>query len=629
MKTKWWVVILCLMLALTATAGCQSSASGTEPGVSASNESTIYGQVTAIDTNSITLALGTMSAEFPGMDGENPGTPPDGQQENQGAPPIAQPSSNEPDANSSATLDNATAGAGQPDAVSSATENNGEMPSDGRPDNSGQPGGAPPSGGQPGGGALPGFIELSGEEMTITVSDITAITVQGMGESTEGALSDIEVGDILSVTMSGDTVTAITVMQGGNMQGSPQGAESTGITLAGATTVSGTTETLSEKTLSSTSSDENTVLVTDEGSLTISGATLTKSGDTSSADNSNFYGLNAIFAVTQGSTASISDTILNSSGEGSNAIFATGENAVITADNVTIHTTGNSARGLDATYGGMINATNVYITTEGAHCAPIATDRGEGTITVDGGTLSASGDGSPNIYSTGSITVSNVTGTATGSQIAVVEGKNAITITNCDLTGAGLNGIMLYQSTSGDAAEGTANFTATDCTLTTTSSGPMFYVTNTDAEATLENTTLNFSGGILVNAAGNDTNNWGTPGSNGGSFMLTGINQLLTGDVTCDSISSFGLVLTEGAVFTGAIDAAHTAQQTSISLDKTSVWNVTGDSYVTVITNALTDCSNIISNGCTIYYDASNTANAWLNGATISLSGGGTLTPMA
>ena len=50
--------------------------------------------------------------------------------------------------------------------------------------------------------------------------------------------------------------------------------------------------------------------------------------------------------------------------------------------NVKITTYQDKSRGLDATFGGIIEAENVEINTNGNSCAAIATDRGEGNITV-------------------------------------------------------------------------------------------------------------------------------------------------------------------------------------------------------------------------------------------------------
>ncbi len=416
-------------------------------------------------------------------------------------------------------------------------------------------------------------------------------------------------------------------MGGQPPQGMPGGGEQERADLSAAFTVDGEETTADGETHASTSADENAVLVKNGGSLTLRDATVTKSGDSTNVDQSNFYARNAAIAVQEGSSCTLENVTVTTDAEGSNAIFATGEDAVITVENVSIHTTGNSSRGLDATYGGTVIAKNVDITTEGAHCAPLATDRGEGTITVEEGTLSAKGDGSPCIYSTGAITAIGVTGMAMDSQTLVVEGKNSVSLENCDLMGAGKNGLMLYQSTSGDAGEGTATLTSVGSKLTTTSGGPMIYVTNTAAKASFTDTSLHFRSGILAQVSGNNTNNWGKEGENGGDFTLEGIAQAFAGDITCDEISAVTLTLQNESSWDGAMDTAGTGSHTAVSLDATSTWNVTADSHVSVLENALSDNSNITSNGYTIYYDADQEANAWLGGETIQLADGGQITP--
>ena len=178
------------------------------------------------------------------------------------------------------------------------------------------------------------------------------------------------------------------------------------------------------------------------------------------------------------------------------------------------------------------------ITTTGDHCAALATDRGGGNISVDTATLSTAGQGSPLIYSTGVIEVNNATGESTGSQIVGMEGLNTVRIKNSTLTGSSkkasepvANGVILYQSTSGDSSTGEANFEASDSTLKSyVSGGAMFYVTNTDANIVLKNNTLDFDSdnNTLLTVAGNDgSNGWGSAGSNGGTVTLTGISQTL------------------------------------------------------------------------------------------------------
>lgn len=410
------------------------------------------------------------------------------------------------------------------------------------------------------------------------------------------------------------------------------------ITTEGVVDVSDSQE-LSNKTLSSTSSDESAIVVNDGGSLNAKGLTISKSGDSSNTENSEFYGLNAAVLVQKGSEATIKDTTIKTSATGANAIFSTGENATINVSNTKITTTGDSSRGLDATYGGTINANKVTINTSGQHCAAVATDRGEGTVTVKNSTLNTNGKGSPCVYSTGTISVSNSKGTATDSSCAVIEGKNSITLNNTKLTSYGIGrvddgidncGVMIYQSMSGDASEGTGTFSATDSTLTISKkskvyeTSPMFFITNTDAVINLENTKLNYGSNQLVTVSGND-GEWGSQGSNGGNLTFNATNQTLNGNISVDNISTASFVLKD-SILTSTINSENNAKEVNLSLDSSSKWVVTGDSYVTTLTLENNDLSLIEDNGHTIYYDAST--NSWLNGQTITLSNGGTLTPI-
>lgn len=409
----------------------------------------------------------------------------------------------------------------------------------------------------------------------------------------------------------------------GGQGGVPGGGQSSQVEGTALYTVDNTTESKSGQTYTSTTQDENAVKVTNGGSLALTNATVNKSGGTSSEDSSNFYGLNAGVLAEANSTLTIKDSTITTDSEGSNGAFATGEGATLNLENVTIMTTKNSSRGLDVTNGGTIAATNVDITTIGAHCAAIASDRGGGTETVNGGTMKTAGEGSPGIYSTANITVNDADITATGSEAAVIEGKNSITLNNVTITGSVKRGVMLYQSTSGDAEVGTSCFTMNGGSLTALQ-GPLFYITNTEAVVDITNATLTQSSGTLISAS---KDSWGTEGSNGGKVTFTAHSQTLDGNVLCDSIGSVTLNLTEGSALTGAVDEDNTAGTMALSLDSTSTWNVTGTSYLTAFTDSDSTLSNIKDNGNMIYYDVSDSANSWLGGKTITLSGGGMLTP--
>lgn len=362
------------------------------------------------------------------------------------------------------------------------------------------------------------------------------------------------------------------------------------------TSVISESKTFEHQRFDNTTSDQNSFIGKNKASITINSSVFDKTGNTTNDDNSNFRGQNAVVLSIEGSQTNIKDSNITSNSIGSNAVFATGEGSVINVENTNIHTKGDSSRGLDATYKGTVNGKNLTITTEGAHSATLATDRGEGTITAEAAKLTTSGTGSPVIYSTGNITANNVNGVANKSEIGVVEGKNSITLTNSNVTGYHDNGFMLYQSFSGDAESGIARLKAENNTLTTHGTGAFIYVNNTTAEADLTgNTILMPNTTTLVKAAADSR--WGKDGENGGHLTLRASNQELNGNIVADSISTVALDMTNGSSLVGAINTDNTAKEITMKLSKDSTWTLTGDSYVKSLTNEDTTGSNIHLNG--------------------------------
>jgi hypothetical protein len=186
---------------------------------------------------------------------------------------------------------------------------------------------------------------------------------------------------------------------------------------------------------------------------------------------------------------------------------------------------------------------------------------------------------------------------------------------------------MIYQSMSGDAEGKKGTFVMTGGSLSyASSSGPLFYVTNSTGIITLKGVNVTLESGILASAA---AGKWGNAGANGGTAKLTADAQALSGAIVADKYSSVSLVLKNSSSFSGAINAEQTAREAELILDASSVWNVTGDSYLTILGDrdgisggAVT---NITGNGHVVYYDKN--ANADLGGKTYALNGGGYLKP--
>lgn len=369
--------------------------------------------------------------------------------------------------------------------------------------------------------------------------------------------------------------------------------------------VSSKSRSVLNKTITSKTKNKNAALAQKSGRLYLNRIKLNKYGSSTNDDNNNFYGTNSILLATgKKAKAYVKNSKLYSHATGANGIFASNK-ASVYANNTTITTTGSAnSRGLDATYGGSILANKLTVSTKGDHSAALATDRGGGNVSVTNSKLKTKGSGSPLIYSTGNIEVNKVTGTASGSQIAGMEGYNNIYISNSRLTSTNNhktgsdpveNGVILYQSMSGDADTSTgksAKFQAVNSTLTSKiNSGAMFYVTNTKANVVLEKTKLNFNSkrAKLLQVEGNNSNSWGSAGENGAKLTMTAIKQKLSGNISVDNISSLNLFLLNGSTYTGqtsiktnskAKSSAKTKSPITLNLAKNSKWTVTANSTV-------------------------------------------------
>ena len=139
---------------------------------------------------------------------------------------------------------------------------------------------------------------------------------------------------------------------------------------------------------------------------------------------------------------------------------------------------------------------------------------------------------------------------------------------------------------------------------------------------------MNAASGILVQAAA--TSRWGTAGSNGGTISFTANDEALNGALEVDSLSSITVNLKDSTTLTGAINAVNKAKSDMIVIDGTSKWTATANSYITSLTTADSDTSNVknyvdANAGVFIYYAPS--ANSWLGGRTYTLTSGGYLAP--
>ena len=563
----------------------------------------------------------------------------------------------------------------------------GTMKEMGQPGGDGQNGGAPDGNGQ--GGEAPSMLDLTGEEQTITITADTVITKQAGGmqpggdgqnggapekpegdgqssDSSDGAsdsqdaaddnqesentdsqdgeepekpdgngqsaeaeeisLSDIQEGDIVSITLDEDgNAASITVMsmemggqgqpggdgQGASGQGGPDG-QSQGVDSYTAANEYTEDTTVSNETIESTGTDENAALISSGANVTLDNDTITRtSADSQGGDNSSFYGVGAAVLATDG-TAYVKDGSVTTDAAGGAGLFAYDDGTVYASGTI-VKTTQDTSGGVHVAGGGTLYGWDLDVETNGESSAAIRSDRGGGTMVIDGGNYVSNGVGSPAIYSTADIAVSNATLTANGSEAICIEGLNSIHLYDCDLTGnmSDLDQndntwtVILYQSMSGDSEVGNSTFQMDGGSLTSENGG-VFYTTNTESTITLNNVDINYNDDneFFLQCTGNtNQRGWGQSGVNGADCHFTGISQDMQGDVIWDSISDLDFYLTEGSSLTGAVvdDESYAGEggegYCNVYVSADSTWTVTGDSTVSSLEN---EGTIVDSNGKTV-----------------------------
>lgn len=346
---------------------------------------------------------------------------------------------------------------------------------------------------------------------------------------------------------------------------------------------------------------------------------VTKTGD-ADGDEADFYGENSAVFATEKAALTITDSLIETNGRHANGVFSYGEGTVVNISDSVIETQGDCSGGLMTTGGGTMNAENLTINTSGRSSAAIRSDRGGGTVNVTKGSYKTTGTGSPVIYSTADITVSDAYMESTASQGVVVEGKNSVTLINDTLVADNntknsdnsdyYQAVMIYQSMSGDAAEGTSSFTASGGSITN-KNGDVFFVNNTATEISLTGVgiTNGDTEGVFLRAA---AAGWGSAGSNGGKVNMTASGQIITGDMLVDEVSALNLYLKDNSAFTGAINTDGQQGDVYVEIEEGSTWKLTADSYVSGLT--VGEGSAIDLNGHKLYVDgreyASGSASA-------------------
>ena len=629
MKKNHVAVVLGLVMSASLLSGCGSSQSS-----SSTDTGTIYGEVSEVSDDGITIEVGTMKDNGQGQPGEKP--------------------SDDQSSDSNSTDGSTADSASTDDSKSSSDNSDSTKSSDSKQDD----------------GEAPSMLDKTGEEKEITVSSDTEITKESQGGPGQGgpgqgggatsgeapsgeapsgddsngqppekpsgddnnapsgnngnsdgsnsdnsksgdssssssediSLSDLSEGDIVSVTYDDDgNVEKITVLMSANGGMGGGGQQSQAPDSYEAVTEYTEDTTKKNKTVSSEGTDENAIHAYNGAEVSLSKYNITRtSEDSQGGDNSSFYGVGAAVLESDG-TLYLNDSTIETDSKGAAGIFAYNDGTVYTAD-TEITTTEDTSGGIHVAGGGKLYAWDMDVETSGESSAAIRSDRGGGEMVVNGGTYTSNGTGSPAIYSTADIALNKADLTANVSEAVCIEGLNSVHLFNSNLTGNMSDNeqndctwnVILYQSMSGDSEVGNSTFEMDGGTLTAKNGG-MFYTTNTESTITLSDVDITYAdeNDFFLKCTGNSNQRgWGTSGENGADCLFTAVKQDMEGDVVWDSISQLDFYMTDGSTLKGAVvdDESNAGNggdgYCNMYIEKGSTWTVTGDSTLTSLQNA-------------------------------------------
>lgn len=539
------------------------------------SNSVVVGQVSEMEGSLVTLQLGQLEVQEPPAKPDGDGEPPAKPEDNGRTMQL------QSEAKATATIIPQEAPGAQPDMLllSNSTEAKGQAAGADKPNEM--------------------YSFTAGEDCATLDLSGAVVYIEEHLQTVEGGLADIAVDDVLELEV-GEKNRVITAtvknVAAENFGGSVE--QGTAANLLAEDGV------LHDKTYTGKDDDENALRV-DGASVSLTDVVVRKiGGESSSTENGDFYGQNAALLATDGALLTIDKAKISSNAPNGNGVFSYGNGTVVSISNSSIETSGDNSGGLQTTGGATMNAVDLQVNTAGNSSAAIRSDRGGGTVNVIGGTYISSGFNSPAVYSTADITVMNAALTAENSEALVIEGKNSLEILDCTVSGnmsaykgvssdENVHNIMIYKSMSGDAEVGISEFSAQGGSIIG-HSGDMIYVTNTHCLLTLDGVALqNEGGGQLLRVCGNSARHgWGKAGENGAQVEFLARRQEMSGDITVDSISSLDLQLTDGSVFTGALNIVPNEQGGSaetaglnVVIDEGSVWNLTGDCVISSLEN--------------------------------------------
>lgn len=349
------------------------------------------------------------------------------------------------------------------------------------------------------------------------------------------------------------------------------------------------------------------VFYINDSNLKIEKVRVNKNGDTSSLFQSNTTGLNSSLLVKDNGTLNVYRSNIKTNGLGAKGIYVSGTNSKAIIDGTIIETNGKDSTALESADNSKIISNGIAINTNGKHSIGIASSN-KGIIINNKGYVFTTGELSPAFYSAGNMIIENTDMETLLSPIGLLEGGNNVVLKNNNMKGN--EGIKIVNVLP-EKEKAILNISKGYLTV---KNGYTFNIDNASALINLEKVDIKNNNNKLINMVSSESNN----------VEVNIKNQYLKGDINNDINSKILLTMNNGSLYEGCI-----VNGASVCFDKTSTWNVSGDSHVGAISIPEDDIANIgryiKTNGYKIKYEVE--ANKWLKGKKVKLKDGGYLIP--
>lgn len=344
--------------------------------------------------------------------------------------------------------------------------------------------------------------------------------------------------------------------------------------------------------------DVSCVLALDGSRVTIDGTTLTKSGDPSVFPDALDFGVNAAVIAAPGSTLNILGTDIETNGLGNTGVVVNGLNASGSITDTDILTAGANSPAYFAGFQGQMKVTGGQAVSNGDG-STIFVPRSTSAIEAESVSAHTLGNLAPLVRASGTFNGQAINGTMDQSVLAQIEPGGVVSLSNSKFTVGALkpdtgdHAVFIFDNQDQTEKQEAGHLTLNNNEWIVSQNSPAyadafcFVVDQIAAEIELTNNRI-----YEMNQLARVT---------GGKLNLNCINQIINGPVIADGDSQVELNLTQGSIYTGAINSDNSCGQVKLSLDESSQMVLTGDVYVSEFSNANSSNSNITTNGFHIY----------------------------